>query len=199
MDEQCLQPGLSWIRLLQQGIENARSGLVLIGTGGIGPWQNEEVETLLQAAVHSQVPLVPVLLPGAPSEVSLPAFLRLRTWVDIRRGYTSDLVAQLLWGITGRPHRPLPLPPAAAPQTIRDYVARRGHCIHKLKAKDTTGRWAYYFVLVEPDLEASFLTAIEGDGTLDLESFGRVVASSYGETPTEEVKRYLKEAYNFDV
>jgi hypothetical protein len=79
------------------------------------------------------------------------------------------------------------------------YVSHMGHCIHKLKAKDTTGRWAYYFVLVEPQHEPAFLEAIAGDGTVDLEDYGRVVASCYGEKPTQEVRDYLKEKYNFDV
>jgi hypothetical protein len=78
-------------------------------------------------------------------------------------------------------------------------IASRGHLIQKLKAKDTTGRWAYYFVLVLPDSEASFLKAIEGDGTIDLEDFGQVVASCYGEEPTQEVKDYLYEKYGFRV
>lgn len=79
------------------------------------------------------------------------------------------------------------------------YVAQRGHLIHKLKAKDATGRWAYYFVLVEPDQEAAFLAAIGGSGTFDLEAHGRVVASSYGEVPSEEVRVYLKEKYKLNV
>lgn len=200
MDEHCLQPGLSWIRLLQQGIESSQSGLVLIGSSGLGPWQNEEVEGLLQRAVQSQMPVIPVLLPGAPAQVIMPAFLRSRTWVDLRRGYTPEIVAEILWGVTGRRHKPEPLPAVAAPQTIREYIARRGHCIHKLKAKDTTGRWAYYFLLVEPDLESSFLRAIaDDDAIIDLEHFGRIVASCYGEEPSEEVRRQLKKNYNFDV
>ncbi|MBX9802496.1 MAG: caspase family protein [Caulobacteraceae bacterium] len=77
------------------------------------------------------------------------------------------------------------------------YVAERGHLVHKLKAKDTTGRWAYYFVLVEPEKEAAFLASINGDGIIDIETYGSVVASSYGETPSEEVRAYLKERYGF--
>jgi hypothetical protein len=82
---------------------------------------------------------------------------------------------------------------------VDQIIAKKGHLIHKLKAKDTTGRWAYYFVLVEAPREAAFLKAIEGNGTLDLEDFGKVVASCYGEKPSDEVKDYLKEKYGFDV
>ena len=43
------------------------------------------------------------------------------------------------------------------------------------------------------------MKAIEGDGTIDLEDFGKVVASCYGEEPNQEVKDYLKDKYGFDV
>lgn len=78
-------------------------------------------------------------------------------------------------------------------------IARKGHLIHKLKAKDTTGRWAYYFVLVERPKEPFFLKAIEGKGIIDLQDYGKVIASCYGEEPTKEIKEFLKEKYNFDV
>ncbi len=82
---------------------------------------------------------------------------------------------------------------------VDQIIAKKGHLIHKLKAKDTTGRWAYYFVLVEPARESAFLKSIDGDGTLDLEDFGKVVASCYGETPSDEIKTYLKEKFGFEV
>lgn len=82
---------------------------------------------------------------------------------------------------------------------VDQIIAKKGHLIHKLKAKDTTGRWAYYFVLVEAPKEAAFLKSIEGDGTIDLEDYGKVIASCYGEEPNQEVKEFLKEKYGFDV
>lgn len=82
---------------------------------------------------------------------------------------------------------------------VDQIIAKKGHLIHKLKAKDTTGRWAYYFVLVESPRETAFLKAIEGDGTIDLEDFGKVIASCYGEEPNAEIKKYLKDKYGFDV
>ena len=82
---------------------------------------------------------------------------------------------------------------------VDQIVAKKGHLIHKLKAKDSTGRWAYYFVLVEPTKEKGFLEGLESDGTIDLEDFGKVIASNYGEEPSEEVKEMLKEKYGFEV
>jgi hypothetical protein len=93
--------------------------------------------------------------------------------------------------------------PAAAPAKPRSQVdqmiARNGQQVHKLKAKDTTGRWAYYFVYVERSKEPAFLAAIKGDGTIDLSDYGRIIASCYGEEPSQEIRDFLTETYGFDV
>ncbi len=82
---------------------------------------------------------------------------------------------------------------------VRVVDGRAGHLIHKLKAKDSTGRWAYYFVLVDPHREKEFSRAITGDGMLDLEQYGKIVASCYDEKPNEEVERFLREKYGFEM
>lgn|GEM_PF-6042643 len=74
-----------------------------------------------------------------------------------------------------------------------------GTIIHKLKAKDSTGRWAYYFVAVPPYGEKKFLDALDSAGQIDLEDYGRVIASCYGESPSETIKKFLKEEYGFNV
>ena len=86
------------------------------------------------------------------------------------------------------------------PRSFTDQViAHKGHLIHKLKAKDTTGKWAYYFVLVEPVHERAFQQALEGSGVACLEDYGKIIASCYGEEPTQEIKDFLKEKYGFEV
>lgn len=80
-----------------------------------------------------------------------------------------------------------------------DRIRRGGHLVHKLKAKDKTGRWAYYFVYVRPKFENKFMGAIDGDGIIDLENYGEIIASCYGEVPNEDVVRFLREEYGFDV
>ena len=82
---------------------------------------------------------------------------------------------------------------------VDKIIAKKGHLIHKLKAKDSTGRWAYYFVLVEPMHEKAFLAALESNQSIDLEEFGKVVASNYGEEPSEEIRKMLKDKYGFDI
>lgn len=83
---------------------------------------------------------------------------------------------------------------------LADFRVRRsGHLIHKLKAKDSTGRWAYYFVMVRPEKEAAFMSAIGGDGMIDLEDYGDVIASCYGESPNDETLAFLKDKYGFNI
>lgn len=78
-------------------------------------------------------------------------------------------------------------------------MAKRGHLIHKLKAKDTTGRWAYYFVYVPSYRERQFLKAIEGDGNVNLENYGKIIGSCYGEYPSDFLKNELRERYGFEI
>lgn len=82
---------------------------------------------------------------------------------------------------------------------VEREIAKRGHHVHKLKAKDSSGRWAYYFILVEPHRASQFMKALEGNGMIDLEDYGRVIASNYGEEPSQEVREMLKRRYGFDV
>lgn len=200
-DEDELRPGLAWQKLMEIGIKDSRSGVVLIGSAGIGPWQNEEVQALLNfAADRLGLPLIPVFLPGITKQPDdIPLFLLNRLWVDLSAGFTTDGIARLIWGITGQKRTLSPLPHPTFPTNITEYIAKRGHLVHKLKAKDRTGRWAYYFVLVETDLEQAFLKALESDKAIDLEDYGRVVASCYGEEPDKNTKKLLRERYGFIV
>jgi hypothetical protein len=50
-----------------------------------------------------------------------------------------------------------------------------------------------------PWQEAGFMRAISGDGMIDLEDHGSVIASCYGEVPTRDVRDLLKEKYGFEV
>ena len=79
-------------------------------------------------------------------------------------------------------------------------VSKKGHLIHKYKAIDETGRQAYYFILIEPHKKHVFDRALQSDSEmLNFNDYGKVIASCYGDKPTEEVKKILKEKYDFDV
>jgi len=69
----------------------------------------------LSEFVDRNLPVIPVLLPGAPEVPRLPIFLKGFTWVDLRGGLTEGGIDRLQWGITGkRPDRPNSTPEAGA-------------------------------------------------------------------------------------
>ena len=110
-DEDELRPGIPWQELLEAGIKASKSVVVVVGDDGLGPWEDEEMQGALRLAVKDKRPVIPVLLPGAPSQPELPMFLGNRTWVDFRNGLTPDGFERLKWGITGRKGNENPDPP----------------------------------------------------------------------------------------
>jgi len=100
-DEDQLRPGIPWQELLEDGIKVSSSVAVLVGSDGLGPWETEEMRAALQLAVRDKRPVIPVLLPDAPSKPDLPLFLSNRTWVEFRDAKGSNALDQLVWGITG--------------------------------------------------------------------------------------------------
>src|SRR5262249_48172704 len=100
LDEWELRPGLPWQRALEKQIENIKSAAVFVGKSGLGPWQHNELDAFLREFVSRGCPVIPVLLPDAPTGPALPVFLRAMTWVDFRV-LEPDPLQQLLWGIRG--------------------------------------------------------------------------------------------------
>ncbi|WP_133512986.1 toll/interleukin-1 receptor domain-containing protein [Candidatus Thiosymbion oneisti] len=128
LDEDELQPGVPWQKLLEVGIHSSRSVAVFIAGDGLGPWEDEEVQVVLRLAVKNQRPVIPVLLPGAPEQVDLPMFLCGRTWVDLRSGLNNLGIQRLVWGITGQ--RPQLSPPAEGASTPMPLHGEDKPCIH---------------------------------------------------------------------
>ena len=109
LDEWELIPGRPWQEALEAVIQTARASAVLVGKDGLGPWEDAEVRGCLSEFVARKLPVIPVLLPGAPAEPDLPFFLKRFTWVDLRAGLTEEGLDRLHWGITGRkPDRSVP-------------------------------------------------------------------------------------------
>jgi nucleotide-binding universal stress UspA family protein len=106
LDEWELVPGRPWEQALEEIIQEAKSAVVLVGAEGIGPWEAPEIYACLSEFVKRQLPVIPVLLPGAPKQPVLPLFLRHMTWVDFRGGLTSESLNRLQWGITGQKASP---------------------------------------------------------------------------------------------
>jgi hypothetical protein len=106
LDEWELVPGRPWLEALEKIVQSTNAAAVLVGSDGIGPWQDREMRGCLTEFVDRALTVIPVLLPGAPAKPDLPMFLKQFTWVDLRRGLTKKGLDRLYWGITGvRPGR----------------------------------------------------------------------------------------------
>ncbi|MFO1434729.1 MAG: SUMF1/EgtB/PvdO family nonheme iron enzyme [Candidatus Competibacteraceae bacterium] len=109
LDEWELVPGRPWQEALEEIIQTTRSAAVLVGKDGLGPWEIPEMRGCLSEFVGRKLPVIPVLLPDAPSQPKLPLFLTGFTWVDLRAaGLSETNLDRLEWGITGC--KPVPKP-----------------------------------------------------------------------------------------
>lgn len=81
----------------------------------------------------------------------------------------------------------------------RSYADRvrgeRGNNVFLVRGADSTGRPAWYFVLVDPAKRAAFRKAFSG--TLELNAYGRVLASGYGADPPGDVRARMATEYGF--
>jgi len=102
LDEWELIPGRPWLEALERVIESIGCAAVLVGKDGLGPWEAPEMRACLSEFVSRSLPVIPVLLPGAPEKPALPFFLKQFTWADLRAGLTAEGLSHLEWGITGK-------------------------------------------------------------------------------------------------
>jgi Flp pilus assembly protein TadD len=191
-------------QILPESIDALLSALMRGGHGAL-LWQLLDGSAFAQKLQEQARPLFEAIRLSATRQVDaialLPAEVRELCYLVLQR-IDADFAARVALAqpalVTGYAKQA-----QAAEETLdqrrRRFVARRGDLVHKLKAKDTTGRWAYYFVMVENKREAEFRKAIKGVGTVDLEDFGTIIASCYGEEPSSEVRAYLARVYGFSV
>jgi hypothetical protein len=100
-DEWESRPGQPWQRQLEQQISTIRASAVFVGPAGVGPWQEQEIWGFLQEFSKRNLPIIPVVLPNAPSVPKVPVLLGAMTWVDFRIDDPHPL-QRLIWGITGK-------------------------------------------------------------------------------------------------
>jgi len=102
LDRWYLTPGLPWPQALEQALSACGAVAVCIGPGGIGSWQQREINLALERqAKDPGFPVIPVLLPGAEPPLG---FLSQNTWVDFRSGPIQDLpLAILAAAVRGEP------------------------------------------------------------------------------------------------
>jgi hypothetical protein len=92
-------------------------------------------------------------------------------------------------------------------QSWTDFLAKQrqthsgpiGENIHFIRAKDTTGRMACYFVRVYQTRLPLFREALKSPDIISLNDYGEIIASNYGEQPTEQTKRILHEQYGIEL
>lgn len=80
---------------------------------------------------------------------------------------------------------------------VDKVVSSQGEYFYKVNATDSTGRRAFYYILVDKLKLKQFLS-LKSDGRYDLADYGRIIASGYGEEPTEDARKMLKVKYGFD-
>lgn len=102
LDEDDLAPGRRWQEEIEGILSTIPAAAVLVGADGLGPWEIPEMRACLSQMAARNIPVIPVLLPGAPEKPKLPLFLREITWVDFRGGLTEKGLDRLIWGFTGK-------------------------------------------------------------------------------------------------
>ena len=146
LDEWELIPGRRWIPALEKAIQAAKTAVVMVGENGFGPWEQPEYEGALSQFVDRGLPVIPVILPGAPEKPKLPLFLTGFTWVNLRGGVTKTGIDRLVWGITGeKPTEEGVLPHSTAPRLhnlpfspLGDLLKGRDEELQRLQEGQTT-------------------------------------------------------------
>ncbi len=100
LDAWDVRPGMRWQDALERQLKSIKSAAVFIGPKGSGPWQDLEIQQLLQQFASYKRPIIPVILEGRKGHLRLPGFLGLWHVVDMRQGEPHPF-DQLVWGITG--------------------------------------------------------------------------------------------------
>lgn len=126
LDERELVPGRPWQEALEEIIQTTKTAVVMFGPAGLGPWEEPEMRACLSEFVDRKLPVIPVLLPGAPKQPDLPLFLKAFTWVDLRGGLSDDGLDRLQWGITGQKPGSVAAPAGAAPAPPVTKLAASG-------------------------------------------------------------------------
>ncbi|HEX2048326.1 MAG TPA: TIR domain-containing protein [Acidimicrobiales bacterium] len=181
-----LTPGSAWQGEIAEALLDCKACAVIVGPAGLGDWAREELAVAYdRTAKDRSFRTFMVLLPGAP-DVSSPdlAFLRMRTWVDLRRGINDhEGMEDLVSAITGAPRR-------------RDVpVADTGTCPYRgLEAFDEAhaqfffGRDADVARVLEKLKASRFLAVLgpSGSGKSSLLRAGLIPALDRGALPGSE-------------
>ena len=79
---------------------------------------------------------------------------------------------------------------------VSSLFASRPDCIFLVKGKDTTNRQAWYYVTVDKSKKDTF-ESLQGAQSLNLNDYGKILYSGYGDEPPEDIKKTMEDEYGF--
>lgn len=106
-DDEQIVAGESFQKVIQLAIPVVRSAAICLGPHGLGNWQEEEVELLLDTCKKAQKKVFLALLPGV-NEDDIPkelGFIKVKHWVSFSNG-RNKAMGDIESGIRGEPANP---------------------------------------------------------------------------------------------
>jgi tetratricopeptide (TPR) repeat protein len=102
LDQWELIPGRPFVRGTAKGLNEAASCAVCLGENTPAGWFQNEIEKALDRQTQeSEFGVIPVILPGGDRS-TVDGFLKLRSWVDLRKGLSDrEAMHKLVSGIKG--------------------------------------------------------------------------------------------------
>jgi formylglycine-generating enzyme required for sulfatase activity len=105
LDKYDFEPFRRWQDQLEEIIGQIKAAAIFIGSSGVGPWADIEMNSFLVEFVKRKLRMGLVILPSCKYtftelEEQTPRFLRSFHWVDFRE-HDPEPLGQLIWGITG--------------------------------------------------------------------------------------------------
>jgi hypothetical protein len=103
LDRWHLPPGRPFQDEIERVLPTTRAVAVFVGPRGMRPWEQLEMRAAISQFAKRQLPVIPVLLPGADASPDLPLFLQEFGWVRFGDAVDDgEALDNLEWGITGR-------------------------------------------------------------------------------------------------
>jgi len=91
IDKQQIIGGQSFQKEIQKVIPKIGAAVIFLGKNGLGTWQEEEIDLLLNECKRSGKPIIPVLLPGMTEVPRELGFLSIRDWVPLEEVNNQSL------------------------------------------------------------------------------------------------------------
>ncbi|HKR00796.1 MAG TPA: TIR domain-containing protein, partial [Pyrinomonadaceae bacterium] len=193
LDKWCLTSGGDWQNELAEGLRASSACAVFIGPHGMGNWEDLEYKLATDRMAKDRAfRLFLVLLPGLPEPFdasTLPPFLSIRTWVDLRRGIEDARSFQsLINAVKG-----LPLGPEREIEPRDDVCPYRGlQTFDEEHAEFFFGRDADVQRLIEKLKTTHFLAVAgpSGSGKSSLVRAGLIPALKKGVLPESDTWKF---------